>query len=187
MSTSTARRRWRSPRSSCRQRIEIRPPGQADLALLYTCPDPDPRRRSRWPDEKGACIVELRLGGGGKGAQSVMPGSVHPSGERYEWEADGERATVKCAELKAAVVKIAVGAIADPALARPGRPARNGAGARRASCPGGMDRGRRSSTSSPPSARRTAKPTDPEAHGKTARDSAEHARRRRRTCTACRR
>lgn len=29
--------------------------------------------------------IEVRLGGGEKGAQSVFPPSIHPSGKRYEW------------------------------------------------------------------------------------------------------
>ena len=86
-------------------------PGKRTSHYLYTCPDPDPKAWIKWLDEKKACIVELRLGGGGKGAQSVMPGSVHISGEQYEWETDDERATVSCAELKAAVVKIAIGTL----------------------------------------------------------------------------
>jgi hypothetical protein len=32
-------------------------------------------------DENKKMLVELRIGGGGKAAQSIMPGSYHPSGE----------------------------------------------------------------------------------------------------------
>ena len=39
-----------------------------------------------------------------------MPGSLHPSGERYEWDVDGHR-HASCATLKVAVTKIAVGTI----------------------------------------------------------------------------
>src|SRR5215471_14952240 len=44
----------------------------------------------------GSMLVELRIGGGGKGAQTVFPGSVHVSGERIDWESDraGNPATV---------------------------------------------------------------------------------------------
>jgi hypothetical protein len=78
---------------------------------LYICSDPEPRAWIKWNDEERKVIVELRLGGDGKGAQSVAPGSVHPSGEFYEWDENGEPAKVKCAELKAAVSKLATAAL----------------------------------------------------------------------------
>jgi len=60
-------------------------------------------------DDKLGTIIELRLGGGGKGAQSIWPGSLHvKSGERYEWDADGKRRPATRAELMTAVTKIAV-------------------------------------------------------------------------------
>src|SRR5262249_13752849 len=37
----------------------------------------------------GTMMLELRVGGG-KGAQSVFPGSVHDSGEQIEWADQGE-------------------------------------------------------------------------------------------------
>jgi hypothetical protein len=40
----------------------------------------------RAPD--GKMLVELRIGGGGKGAQTIFPGSVHESGEPITWESD---------------------------------------------------------------------------------------------------
>jgi hypothetical protein len=85
--------------------------GKRRSHYLYVCNDPDPKAVIKLRDEDKRCIVELRLGGGGKGAQSVMPGSVHPSGELYEWDSDGKPATATCAELKAAITKIAVGVI----------------------------------------------------------------------------
>src|SRR6516164_4402435 len=33
----------------------------------------------------GTMLLELRIGGGGKGSQTVFPGSLHPSGEAIEW------------------------------------------------------------------------------------------------------
>jgi hypothetical protein len=45
-------------------------------------------------------ILEIRIGGGAKGAQTVFPGSVHPSGEAVEWEDRREVATIEGAELK---------------------------------------------------------------------------------------
>jgi hypothetical protein len=86
-------------------------PGKKTSHYLYTCVDPDEKAAIKLNDETGACIVELRLGGGGKGSQSIMPGSVHPSGEHYAWEDDGTRAKATCTELKAAIAKIAVGTI----------------------------------------------------------------------------
>jgi hypothetical protein len=62
----------------------------------------------RRTDESKKVIIELRLGGGGKGAQSVWPGSVHPSGEVYQFDEDGEPGRATCAELKAAVIKIGI-------------------------------------------------------------------------------
>jgi hypothetical protein len=40
-------------------------------------------------------LLELRMGGGGKGAQTVFPGSTHKdTGEPISWDEDGEPATV---------------------------------------------------------------------------------------------
>jgi Virulence-associated protein E/Bifunctional DNA primase/polymerase, N-terminal len=78
---------------------------------LYTCDDPLPKAVEKYTDENKAVIVEIRFGGGGKGAQSVMPGSLHTSGERYEWHEDGQRAKVTCSELRTPGMKIAVGTL----------------------------------------------------------------------------
>jgi len=43
-------------------------------------------------DDDKAMIVELRIGGGGKGAQTVFPGSVHESGEQIKWDEAGDPA-----------------------------------------------------------------------------------------------
>jgi hypothetical protein len=48
----------------------------------------DPRK----PKQQGR-LIELRIGGN-SGAQTVLPGSVHKSGEAITWEEDGEPATV---------------------------------------------------------------------------------------------
>lgn len=77
----------------------------------YKCSDPDPKATIQLKDENKAVIVELRLGGGGKGAQSLMPGSKHDTGELYEWDEDGEPGQVTCGELKTAATKIAVATI----------------------------------------------------------------------------
>src|SRR4029450_9496863 len=57
---------------------------------LYQCSDPPDKAVVKVSDEIKAVIVDLRVGGGGKGAQSIWPGSLHTSGERYEWDEDGE-------------------------------------------------------------------------------------------------
>jgi len=58
-------------------------------------------------DKTKAVIVELRVGGDGKGATTVFPPSMHVSGETVHWERDGEPARVAGAELKRAVFKLA--------------------------------------------------------------------------------
>lgn len=60
---------------------------------------------------RGDCIVELRMGGGPKGAQTVFPGSVHETGEAIEWVKDGEQARSNCVELETAIRKIAAATI----------------------------------------------------------------------------
>jgi hypothetical protein len=86
-------------------------PGKRRSHYLYKCDDPDPKASIKLNDEHGGCIVELRLGGAGKGAQSLMPGSTHTSGERYQWDVDGIIASAPCATLKAAITKVAVATI----------------------------------------------------------------------------
>jgi hypothetical protein len=56
-------------------------------------------------------IVELRIGGGKAGAQTIFPGSTHESGDSIEWASDSEPARSTFAELKTAISKIAVGAL----------------------------------------------------------------------------
>jgi hypothetical protein len=59
-------------------------------------------------------ILELRVGGDGKGAQTVAPGSIHEgSGERIVWEEDGEPTRIagddllRCAKIVAALALLA--------------------------------------------------------------------------------
>lgn len=54
-----------------------------------------------------AMLIELRS----TGAQTVVPPSTHPSGERIVWHQEGEPACVDGATLKAAVARIAAGAL----------------------------------------------------------------------------
>jgi hypothetical protein len=87
-------------------------PGKRRSHYLFACSDADPKATIKLLDERKAVIVELRLGGGGKGAQSLMPGSLHhASGERYEWDVDDAAGGAPCAVLKAAITKIAVATI----------------------------------------------------------------------------
>jgi Bifunctional DNA primase/polymerase, N-terminal len=46
-------------------------------------------------DDRKAMLVELRIGGGGKAAQSVFPGSSHPTGELIAWEAGSARGMIR--------------------------------------------------------------------------------------------
>jgi hypothetical protein len=57
--------------------------------------------------QQGQCLVELRTGGGGKGAQTMAPPSLHPSGERVTWDKEGEAGTGDGAALKNCVEKLA--------------------------------------------------------------------------------
>jgi hypothetical protein len=56
-------------------------------------------------------LVELRIGGGGKGAQTVFPGSTHPTGEPIKWDEHGEPAFVEGRELEARVARVAAAAL----------------------------------------------------------------------------
>jgi hypothetical protein len=78
---------------------------------LYVIEDPDPKATEKINDDQGNTIIELRMGGGGKGAQTVFPGSVHPEGEKIEWAMTGDPARTKCADLKNAIMKIAVASL----------------------------------------------------------------------------
>jgi hypothetical protein len=57
---------------------------------------------------EGAMLLELKIGGGGKGSQSVFPGSVHTSGETIEWSRDGALITVDDDVLLRQVHRLAV-------------------------------------------------------------------------------
>jgi hypothetical protein len=61
--------------------------------------------------QESATLVELRIGGGDKAAQTVAPGSVHPSGEKVRWDTEGEPTRVSGAVLKKAVAMLAVAAL----------------------------------------------------------------------------
>jgi hypothetical protein len=58
-----------------------------------------------------ATLVELRIGAGDKGAQTIFPGSVHPSGERVRWKHDGTPEEIDGAVLKRIVGALAAGTL----------------------------------------------------------------------------
>ena len=64
------------------------------------------------PPSKGM-LVELRVGGGGSGAQTVFPGSTHESGEAIEWVPGKNREPVHvdARRLKSAVARLAAGSL----------------------------------------------------------------------------
>lgn len=72
---------------------------------LYRVAGPVETQQRRLPkvDGKAQMIVELRS----TGSQTVFPGSTHPSGERIEWEADGELTEVEPGLLIAGVNALA--------------------------------------------------------------------------------
>ncbi|WP_244568039.1 bifunctional DNA primase/polymerase [Bradyrhizobium erythrophlei] len=88
---------------------------KATSHLLYTIDDaPTDKAVLKLTDKIGKDakgIVELRMGGGSKGAQTVFPGSTHESGEIIEWVCDETPTHSDYATLKLAVTKIAVGTI----------------------------------------------------------------------------
>jgi hypothetical protein len=86
-------------------------PSKPESHRLYRCDDAEPSGAKQFKDENKKMLCELRIGGGVKGAQSVMPGSRHPEGEVYAWDEDGEPARAAYAELKASVSKLAVAAL----------------------------------------------------------------------------
>jgi predicted P-loop ATPase len=62
----------------------------------------------QFKDVDGTMMLELKIGGGGKGSQSVFPGSTHVSGEAIEWDKDGALVTVDDDMLLQQVQRLAV-------------------------------------------------------------------------------
>ena len=80
-------------------------PSKPSSHFLYAIkPAPDPVKFS---DPDGTVIVELRS----NGQQSLIPPSLHPSGERYQWERTGEPAAVHGSVLLKAVSQLAACAL----------------------------------------------------------------------------
>jgi hypothetical protein len=61
-----------------------------------------------------AMIVELRIGANGKGAVSIVPPSMHVTGEMVQWSHNGEPARVDGADLKRSVLELAVACLLRP-------------------------------------------------------------------------
>ena len=80
---------------------------------LYFCDLHESEEKAvlKWQESGGATVVELRIGGGGKGAVSMVPPSTHPSGEPVRWFREGEPARVNGQELKRAVELLACAAL----------------------------------------------------------------------------
>ena len=78
---------------------------------LYVTPTADAKASKQFRDADNKVMVELRMGGGGKAAQTIFPGSIHPSGEALSWAKEGDPAHVPFEQLMAAVTHVAVGAL----------------------------------------------------------------------------
>jgi hypothetical protein len=78
---------------------------------LFYIDDAPEKATEQLKDENKQTIIELRMGGGGAAAQTVFPGSTHPSGETIQWVKDGTPAKSVYVTLKRAITKIAIGVI----------------------------------------------------------------------------
>src|SRR6266545_352082 len=69
-------------------------------ALAYD----DPKAKK---EQRTARLVELRIGGGDRGAQTVFPGSVHETNEPISWEETGNPPAVDGEDLRHCVASLA--------------------------------------------------------------------------------
>ena len=74
---------------------------------LYRIAGDGPITTAKFNTRVDGMIVELR----GDGTQTVLPGSVHPSGEAIDWSENGNPTTISYDELSAAVGKLATAAL----------------------------------------------------------------------------
>jgi putative DNA primase/helicase len=99
----------------------------ASAVVQFKDPTSAPKTSDRGSENHRQMLLEVRIGGGDKGAQTLIPGSVHESGEAYEFESgcDGEPALANGVELMKAAKQVAAAAL----LARnwPGSGARHDA------------------------------------------------------------
>ena len=68
---------------------------------LYVIDDAPEKATEQLKDENKQTIIELRMGGGRAAAQTVFPGSTHPSGETIQWVKNGAPARSDYGTLKA--------------------------------------------------------------------------------------
>ncbi|WFT80299.1 bifunctional DNA primase/polymerase [Methylobacterium sp. CB376] len=68
-------------------------------------------KAEEFKDPAGGMLVELRIGGGGKGAMTVGPGSVHPGGEVIRWDRTGDPSSPGGDVLRRSTVGVAVAAL----------------------------------------------------------------------------
>lgn len=105
----------------CREAVELAPlllpatemvSGRAARGrshLWYTLDEALPTERLQDPDKH--TIIEFRCGTGSKGFQTVVPPSIHPSGELYEWYDHGDPSRAVARDLLRRVKHVAAGAI----------------------------------------------------------------------------
>ncbi len=67
----------------------------------------DPPRSERFCDLDGKCLVEIRS----TGAQTIVPPSIHPSGEELSWEGPCEPSQADSSTLRRQVAIVAAGAL----------------------------------------------------------------------------
>ncbi len=72
--------------------------------LYYATPIPSPEK---FCDLDGTCLLELRS----NGQQTMVPPSLHPSGERVRWESNRQSAEVDAPELRTAVATVAAASL----------------------------------------------------------------------------
>src|ERR1700730_5498720 len=65
-------------------------------------------------------ILEIRIGGAGKAAQTIFPGSVHPNGEAIQWEELREVSAIDGTTLKRAAARVAACVLIARAYPQPG-------------------------------------------------------------------
>jgi hypothetical protein len=74
---------------------------------FYRVTTPPTKASAKYKDDGGKSLVELRS----TGAQTIVPPSVHPTGEAVTWHADGEPALVQIADLARTVRQVAAAAL----------------------------------------------------------------------------
>lgn len=91
-------------------------PGKPHSHYWYRCPNADVKTKQfdnpiSAVDAQGKKTAPKLLELRGTGGQTIVPPSLHPSGERYVWENDGEPATAAYDDLRRAVSKVAACAL----------------------------------------------------------------------------